>query len=200
MKKQILGILLVAASLTSTRIQAQKIKLADGDLAVLTNEKKVNIEFDYKDMKVGKMSEAEYVKKKKDDYNKKEAGKGDKWAETWEEDRTTRFEPRFIQSFNQFSGGMTGGPLPDAKYTLIIKTVFTEPGFNIAVMRENAKINAEVLLVETTNKAKVLAKITIEKAPGGAWLDNDFDTGQRISEAYNNAGMSLAGFIRSKAH
>ena len=200
MKKQILGSLLLAATLVTTGIQAQKIKLAEGDLAVLANEKKVNIEFDYKDMKVGKMSEADYVKKKKDEYNKKEAGKGDKWVETWEDDRTTRYEPRFIQSFNQFSGGMTGGPLPDAKYTLIVKTTFTEPGFNIAVMRENAKINAEVLLVETANKSKVLAKVTIEKAPGGAWLDNDFDTGQRISEAYNNAGMSLAGFIRSKAH
>ena len=68
------------------------------------------------------------------------------------------------------------------------------------VHRVNAQVNLEALIVETANKEKVIAKISCEKSPGGAWFDNDFDTGQRIAEAYNNAGMSLAGFIRSKAH
>lgn len=200
MKKYVISLMAVAAVVLQPPVQAQKIKLVDGDLSPLAKEQKLNIEFTYNDMKVGKMSEADYVKKKTDEYNKKESGKGDKWAKDWEEDRSTRFEPKFLQAFNQFSGGMTAGPVADAKYTLIVHTVFTEPGFNIVVHRENARIDMEVTLVETSNKSRALAKMSIEKSPGGAWFDNDFDTGQRITEAYNNAGMTLAGFIRSKAH
>ncbi len=200
MKKWIFSLFLLGAVTITSVVQAQKIRLTDGDLGVLANEKQLNVEFEYKDMRVGKMTETEYVNKKRDEYNKKEAGKGDTWVKAWQDDRETRFEPKFLQAFNQFSGGMTAGPLAAAKYTMIVKTTFTEPGYNIVVHRVNAQVNLEALIVETANKEKVIAKISCEKSPGGAWFDNDFDTGQRIAEAYNNAGMSLAGFIRSKAH
>jgi hypothetical protein len=200
MKKQLFGILLVFSLFIFSSVQAQKISLSEGDLSPLAGQKELNLEFEYSNMRVGKMSEEDYVNKKKDEYNKKEAGRGDTWAKAWVDDRQTRFEPKFIMSFNQFSGGMTAGPMAAAKYTLKLKTTFTEPGFNIVVHRENARINMEAWLVETANKDKVLAKVLVEKSPGGAWFENDFDTGQRIAEAYGNAGMTLAGFIRSKAH
>ncbi|HOA39458.1 MAG TPA: hypothetical protein PLQ32_10510 [Flavihumibacter sp.] len=178
---------------------AQRVKLAEGDLKPLAGQKEINLEFVYSDMKVGKMSEADYVKKKKDEYNKKEAGKGDAWEKAWMEDRETRYEPRFIQSFTQFSG-MTGGPIASAKYTAIVKTVFVEPGYNIAITRKNAEVNLEILIVETANKSHVIGKITCDKSPGGSFWENDFDTGERIAEAYKNAGMSVGGLIRSKAN
>jgi hypothetical protein len=84
------------------------------------------------------MTEAEYVKKHKENGNKKEAGKGDAWEKAWVEDRE-----------------------------------------NIAIHRENAKINMDAVIVETANKDKVLAKIAIEKSPGGAWYGNDFDTAEQ---------------------
>jgi hypothetical protein len=199
MKKLITGALALFITTVSVSLQAQKIQLQEGDLSMLANEKELNLEFDYSNMKVGKMTEADYVKKHKDDGNKKEAGKGDAWEKQWLDDRETRFEPKFIQNFTQFSG-ITAGTLASAKYTLKLVTTFTEPGFNIAIHRENARINMDVILVETANKDKVLAKITIEKSPGGAWYGNDFDTGERISEAYANAGRVLGSFIKSKAH
>lgn len=186
-------------SLLTLNASAQKVRLAEGDLKALAGQKEINIEFDYADMKVGKLTEAEYVKKKKDEYNKKEAGKGDAWEKAWAEDRETRYEPRFIQSFTQFAG-MTGGPIASAKYTLVVKTVFTEPGYNIAVMRKNAEVNLVILVVETANKSHVIGKITVDKSPGGSFWENDFDTGERVAEAYKNAGMSVAGIIRSKAN
>ena len=200
MNKTIIILFLVVFAIFSTTVQAQKIRLTEGNLAPLANEKELNIEFEYKDMKVGKVTEAEYVKKKQDEYNKKEAGKGDAWVKAWQDDRETRYEPKFLQSFNQFSGGMKGGPLASAKYTMIVKTTFTEPGYNVVVHRVNAQVNLDAWVVETASRDKVIAKINVEKSPGGAWFDNDFDTGQRIAEAYTNAGMSLAGFIHSKAH
>ncbi|MBC6492408.1 hypothetical protein ACFSQD_19455 [Flavihumibacter stibioxidans] len=199
MKKILAGVAVLAATAVSLSANAQKIRLTEGDLAKLAAEKQLNLEFDYSDMKVGKLSEEEFIKKKTAEYNKKEAGKGDAWAKAWVEDRETRFEPKFIQGLTQFSG-ITAGVMPGAKYTLKVHTTFTEPGFNIAVMRKNSETNMEVVLVETANKDKVLAKITLDKSPGGAWFENDFDTGERISESYANAGRVLGGFIRSKAN
>jgi hypothetical protein len=168
-------------------------KLLEGDLSALKNEKSINTEFTYDNMKVGKFDkEADFVNKKKEDYNKKEAGKGDTWAQRWVDDRQERFEPQFNEEFEKTSS-MT--VTPKAKYTLIYKTVFTEPGFNIAVMRKNATIDGEAWIVETADKNKVIAKISVLKAPGRTFGGFDYDTGERISEAYAMAGKSLARFI-----
>lgn len=84
---------------------------------------------------------------------------------------------------------------PKAKYTLIYKTTFTEPGFNVGVMRKNATIDGEAWIVETADKNKVIAKIAVTKAPGRMFGGFDFDTGERISEAYAMAGRALARLI-----
>jgi hypothetical protein len=174
-------------------VNAQKVKLLEGDLSAVKNEKTINTEFSYENMKVGKFDkESEYVDKKKEEYNKKEAGRGDKWATQWVDDREQRFEPQFNELFEKTSG-MT--ITPKAKYTIIYKTTFTEPGFNIAVMRKNATIDGEAWVVETANKSKVIAKISVSKAPGRMFGGYDFDTGERITEAYATAGRGVARLI-----
>jgi hypothetical protein len=172
---------------------AQKVKLIEGDLSALKNEKSINTEFSYDKMKVGKFDdEAEYVNKKKEEYNKKEAGKGDTWATQWVDDREEKFEPQFNELFEKTS---MMSITPKSKYTLIYKTTFTEPGFNIGVMRKNATIDGEAWIVETANKNKVIAKISVAKAPGRMFGGFDFDTGERIQEAYAMAGRAVAKMI-----
>lgn len=174
---------------------AQKIKLTDGDLAPLKNEKQLNVEFTYDHLTVGKFdNEDDYIKKKTDEYNKKEAGKGDTWAKAWKSDRAGRYEPKFDELFNE-NGDLKAGSFPGAKYTMIFHTTFVEPGFNVGVMRKNAYIDAEVLIVETANKNKTVAKISIDNAPGRMFGGLDFDTGERIMEAYAVSGKKLAKFI-----
>ena len=87
------------------------------------------------------------------------------------------------------------GKFPDAKYTMIMSTTYTEPGFNIYVTRKNAHINAEYTIVETADHSKVIAKIIMLKAPGRTMGGNDYDTGARIEEAYAAAGKRLSLFI-----
>lgn len=183
-----LGLLLLSGAFVFTA-DAQKIKVTEGSLDALDGVKEYNIEFTYENMAVGKFkTEAEYIEKKKAEYNKKEAGKGDKWAESWVNDRASRFEPKFIEKFEEYSGAKAKG---NAKYTLIFNTSFTEPGFNIGITQKNASINGEVTIVETANKSKVVAKITIEKVPGRTGTGYDFDTGERISESYEKAGKEI---------
>lgn len=188
-----LGLLFAMA--ISLGISAQRIKLVEGDLSVLKSEDKINTEFTYDNMSVGKYNkEADYVADKTESLNKKEAGRGDTWSKAWVSDRKERFEPKFNELFEKSSNMSIS---KDAKYTLIFKTLTTEPGFNIGITRKNAEINAEVLVVETANRDKVVAKATVQKAVGRTFGGYDFDTGERLSEAYADAGKALGKFVKS---
>jgi hypothetical protein len=193
--KKILAILLVAITVSG---YAQKLKLVEGDLAPLKGQTTIKIEFTYDGLVIGKKNvpETEYVAKKKEEYNKKEAGKGDKWSVDWVEDRPNRYEPKFRELFAKESEMSTTDD--NAKYTLIFKTVNIEPGYNIGISRQSAYIDAEAVIVETANKDKVIARITILNAPGGTAFGYDFDTGTRISEGYAKAGKEVGYMIRKK--
>ena len=176
---------------------AQKIKLIEGKIpADLKKEKSVNIEFSYENMGVGKFDkEEEYVATKREEYNKAEAGRGDKWADNWVYDRVNRFEPRFITLFKDYSKLDVE---KDSRYTIIFYTVFTEPGFNVGIYFANksAYIDGEALIVETADKNRVLAKLAVTKAPGRAAFGMDFDTGLIIGESYATAGRTVGKFIK----
>jgi hypothetical protein len=184
--------------LIAGQVFGQKIKLEEGDLSPLKSEKTLAFAFTYDSMSMGgkgHQTETEYVAKKTEEYNKKTPGKGDEWAKAWKDDRETLYEPGFTKEFEKY-GGLQ--PDPKAKYTLIFKTTFTEPGFNIGIMRHNAEINGVAWIVETSNKSHVIAKISVTKAPGGSFFDNDFANNERISTAYSEAGRGLGYFIKGK--
>jgi hypothetical protein len=191
LKSSLLICLLAVLSFSSF---AQKIRLKEGSLDILKNESFINVEFTYDNMSVGKYSkEQDYIDAKKQEYNKKEPGRGDTWAKSWVGDRKYRFEPKFNELFAE-SSKMTVSE--KGKYTLIFHTTSTEPGYNIAISRKNAYIDAEILIVETASKSKVIARLTLDNAPGRTAFGSDYDTGERISEAYAKAGKSLGKYIK----
>lgn len=180
--------------LMSFNTTAQKVSLVDGSVAPLKGEKKVNIQFVYDGMGVGSFAdEKDYVAKKKKEYNEKEPGRGDNWEKSWIGDRKNRFEPQFIELFSKHSGIIVGN-YPDAKYTLVFKTTFTEPGFNIYIARKNASVNGIATVVETSSK-KQLAEYRVNKAPGRTFGGYDYDSGTRVQEAYATAGKGLGKTI-----
>jgi len=179
---------------------AQSVRLKEGSLDVLKNVTRMNVAYDYSSMGVGKYeTEAEYIAQKKADYNKKEAGKGDAWEKAWKADRKNRFQPQFEELFNKYAGKLSIGDYPSGQYTLLFKTTYTEPGFNVYVTRKNALINGEVWIVETASPDKAVAKITVMKSPGRTFGGNDYDTGERIQEAYAAAGKALGKFLGKAA-
>lgn len=184
------GVLLFVA----LTINAQRIKTTEGDISVLKSETSINIEFTYNEMSVGKFEhESEYIEKKKSEYNAKEPGRGDSWAKNWISDRKMVFEPKFIDLFEKSTDMNVKA---DAKYTIIFHTTTTEPGYNIYVTRKNAEIDAEVTIVETANRKKVIAVISVKNAPGRTFGGNDYATGDRIAECYAVSGKKLGKFIK----
>lgn len=180
-------------------VHAQKIKLVSGNLDFLKGEKIIKVEYDYSDMGVGRYDkEADYVNQKVKDYNDDEPGRGDKWHEAWVNDRYDRFQPKFEELINKYLedvGVIVSATSHDAKYTMILKTTFTEPGFNVGVMRKPALINTDVIFIETDSPDNELAKIKVEKSPGNAAMGYDYDTGLRLQEAYAKCGKELGKYL-----
>lgn len=132
---------------------SQKIKTTKGDPAPLKDQASINIEFSYEGLSVGKFkNEVDYIAKKTEEYNKKEAGKGDKWAESWQNDKSRAYEPQFLEQFLEKSNLKND---KTARYTLIFHTTFIEPGFNVGAWRKNAYIDATVTIVETANRNNI---------------------------------------------
>lgn len=202
MLKTIFAALLVLS--VTTTIKAQKIKVTKGDLSFLKGQTEVLLEYNYSDMAVGKFDkEEDYLAKKVAEYNEKKAGSGDTWKENWKADREGKFHPKFEELLNRYADEKANCNFDQtnikAKYTMIVKTTFTEPGFNIGVVRKDAMINLEITFVETANTENVLAVMTMTKVPGRGALGNDYDTGYRISEAYAKGGKSLGAYLVKKA-
>jgi hypothetical protein len=201
MKKISFLIIICLAFGLTTVSHAQKIALKSGSVASLGTLSEIRVEYTYDNMMVGKYKEADYLKKKVEEYNKKEPGKGDQWQKDWVGDRETKFQPRFQDGFNNFcnlvSVNFKVDPNAGGKYRMVVHTTFTEPGYNIYMSSKNASINAEVTFFNESNAE--MAKVTITNSPGGGIFDLDYDTGIRIQEAYANAGRSLAAFILEEA-
>jgi hypothetical protein len=184
---------LAAILFFSFHANAQHFRTVEGGIDELKDETSINVEFTYENMSVGKYdNEADYIEKKKAEYNAKEAGRGDLWEKSWVSDRKKDFEPKFIELFEK--NGMT--IKPGSKYTMIFHTTSTEPGYNIYITRKNAKIDAEITIVLTADRTKKIAVISMNDAPGRTFGGNDYATGDRISECYAVAGKKLAKYLK----
>ena len=130
-------------------------------------------------------SEKEYVDKKIAEYNKEDSGKEDIWAKAWSYDKESKYHPQFIESFFGNSGMKIS---KEAKYTLIFKTTYIDPG------ALKSSIDADVWIVETSGKLNKLAVLSVSGATGY----KGWETSYRISQAYAQSGKKLALFIFNK--
>lgn len=196
MKKLFVAVFILMLS-SGLVLDAQKISIQKGSLGAVKGQKMLAT-FDYSGMAVGKFDrEEDYIAKKMEDYNKDEAGKGDKWAASWKGDRERRYEPKFEELFNKYGekpGVSAFRSATDAKYEVNIHTIFTEPGFNVGVMRKPAYIDAIVTFKDRASGEEI-AVLKVDNVPGMDAMGYDFDTGVRIEESYAKLGKALANFI-----
>lgn len=196
------NLLLVLAIMVMFQLQAQKIKLTNGDLNVLKGKDMLDITFTYDDnLKVGKLTEEKYIDKKMADADEDVPGNGEKWKAMWYEDRDVHFEPMFLKLVNDYLNdadvivrpGMSG-----AKLMIVVNTIFIEPGFNVGVAKKNASIDLEIKIVPVGYQSEILAKVMIYGSPGRSMGYGDYDVGIRVGEAYAKAGKEFAKYLIKK--
>ncbi len=188
----------IAMAMIAMTSYGQKIITNEGSPSVIKGQKDVAFLFTYDDLMIGKMTEANYIAKIKGERDAKAAGSGDKWERAFLEDRTKRYERKFEDLFNKYAGELYGTYASiynkTGKYTIKVHTTMIEPGYNVGVSRMPALVNMEITIYETASSDKILYKATLLKAPGTS-IVNDYDVGERISEAFAKAGKSLSIFL-----
>jgi hypothetical protein len=174
-------------------------------LDFLKQENQVNLEYVYDGMTVRpdkkEVPEQDYIARKVAEFDRKEAGRGELWREHWFGNRAGIYQPKFCEALNQRLSAkkidLQFGSFKQAKYTLVLKTTYTELGWKFSdVIQHPFLINAQATFVETQNRTNVPAEITIIKAPGSA-VGSDFG-GRGLAEAYGNAGKELGIFLSKK--
>lgn len=181
-------------------VEAQDIKLESGNLAFLKDATALRIKYVYDGMLVGNTNEADYIKFKVAEFNKKEAGKGEKWLAGWINDRAGRYEPAFESQFTKYLDRKAISFIAignDVKYTMILKTLMTEPGWaGWGIWHKESHIDVVATFVETANPDAVLATISVKNSPGNGY---DYDPAGRIENCYATCGKELGHFLRKKA-
>jgi len=211
MKKSINLILLSFFMVFSHTLFAQK--LSSGSLEPLAGQKSVNIQFDYSKITIGDaaspfatnkgISEEEYVANKVSDLNSKKPGDGDRWAKAWVDDRTLLFQPSFLKALNdklEKSGMVVSENNSEAKYTIIVKTVFIDAGYNVGVSKKDAHINLIIDIAESSDPSKIIASVEMKnvyKKMQASYngMTFDFAVGQRLQACYDQAGISFGKFL-----
>ncbi|MGV6829772.1 MAG: hypothetical protein ACWA45_10285 [Flavobacteriales bacterium] len=192
--------LLIALFITSF-IFAQKAKVLDGSFKNLKGITEYNLEFDYSDLEIPKYkSEEEFLADKMKKRDEKEPGTGQKFKDSWFADREARYEPKFIESFNKrYDNIKVNKGLDNATYTMKVHTTLLYAGYNVGVMRQNAKIDAIITVYKKDNPDEILLSVKYTRAEGGGAMGYDFNSGYRISECYAKLAKTLAKTIAKKA-
>ncbi|MFD1603300.1 hypothetical protein ACFSJW_12745 [Flavobacterium artemisiae] len=200
MKKLVLTLLFVSGAAL-----AQDMEVKSGDFAFLKDQKEINVEFDYSSftMMKEKKSEAQYVEERTADLNEKSKGNGNIWSKKWSGAKESIWNPKFLELVNvvltkdkkdvSFQEGLS------TPYTLIVQTVWIYPGWDVAMMKQAAKVTTNLKFVETANKSHVLLEISSEEAPGDQYGSN-FSNESRIGEGYAKTGKSLGKLLLKKAY
>ena len=196
MKKTSLLILLLVATIGF----AQKINVTKGDFKFLSGQKDVNVEFNYSNLQLMKenITESKYIENRTAELNGKNRGVGDSWAKKWEGAKIGIWQPKFLElmaaTITKDKDIVFQDGLKNAKYTLIADVVWIFPGWDIAMMKQPAKVSINFKIVETANRSNVLVEVTSEHAPGDQWGSN-FSNESRIGEGFAKTGKSLGKLI-----
>jgi hypothetical protein len=131
-------------------------KIISGDLSFLKNQTSINVVFDFANFILEKETEAEFLAREVGDKNKKEAGSGDKFKESWIKDR----DVKFVEAFKKTLGERVKITVndPNAKYTLIVCNInLTNKGWGNKISGGHpASMINDFKFVETANQSNIV--------------------------------------------
>jgi uncharacterized membrane protein YciS (DUF1049 family) len=199
-------VFIIAILFISCTMTAQDIEVVKGDFGFLKDQKEVNVEFNYSDLKLMKenLTDDQYVAERSKELNDKSQGTGDNWKKKWYTSRELSFEPKFLELMSVIYAKAKkdvtfNKDLAQAKYTLIVDAVWIYPGYNVVMVKKGAKVSTILRFVETANKSNVLLEIKSDEAPGDIF-GGSFSNEDRIAEGYAKTAKTLASLLLKKAY
>ncbi len=178
MKKALFAIILLVSFFTS----AQRFTIISGSLDNLKGILEYKVSFDYSNIKVADFAtEEEYLHEKMEKRQAKE-GASEMFKQDWYDDRANKYEPKFIEYFNNRfeKGQLKIDKRSNSNYEMKIKTTWIYPGYVI----EPAKLSAVITISEIGSAKPALLTIAFDKVIGIESNAYNGDQGFRIAGAY----------------
>jgi len=187
-------------------VSAQEIIIVSGNYKNLKTVSKYNLVFDYSNLAVTDFeSEEDYLQKKMLEKEQEKPGNARVFREEWFADRVYRYEPRYIQAFNEY---FKKGEIkvikdrPDLPYTMKVHTTEIYPGYNNGFTRKSGNLEVTISVFKTENAENILFSANITDvecnyAGDKATLEDfDFHQGERIAYGYWNLAKFFAKKLR----
>ena len=182
-------------------VNGQNFKTDQGGLEALVGIERYHIVFEYNaDLVVPKYdSEAAFLESKVNERESKETGAGEEYKELWYKNRIERYEPRLIQEFNYFNlqekQVTVAREISDSKYTMVVRTLLTDPGNSNFFFRKAARLEITITIFETENPENVLYSTQMVDVHSRGANSDDFN---RIISAYAELGRGMSRHFSRK--
>lgn len=187
-------------------VSAQEITIVSGNYKNLKTVSEYNLVFDYSDLTVTDFeSEEDYLQKTMLEKEQTKPGNARVFREEWFTDRAYRYEPRYIQAFNEyFKKGEVKvfKDRTDLPYTMKVHTTEIYPGYNNGFTRKSGNLEVIFSVYKTENAEDILFSANITDvecnyAGDKATLEDfDFHQGERIAYGYWNLAKFFAKKLR----
>jgi hypothetical protein len=187
-------------------VSAQEITIVSGNYKNLKTISEYNLVFDYSDLTVTDFeSEEAYLQKTMLEKEQAKPGNARVFREEWFSDRAYRYEPRYIQAFNEY---FKKGEVkviknrPDLPYIMKVHTTEIYPGYNNGFTRKSGNLEVTISVFKTENAENILFSANITDvecnyAGDKATLEDfDFHQGERIAYGYWNLAKFFAKKLR----
>lgn len=188
MKNHLLSLLLVLVFISANGQE----KVLKGSFKELRGITSYNVVFDYTGQKIAHFdNEEDFLK---DKMGKRNGEKAEEFKRRWYDDRENKYEPAFIAYFNErMKGKATVAKDALKKYSILIKTNWIYPGYNVGVVAQESKISAVMTVYETANPDNILLEVEYDKSIGIApdHEKNAYDSGDRIAGAYEKLAKNF---------
>ena len=182
--------------MTKCIIGSPSVKIVSGDISLIKNEKIINIEFKFDNMKIDKFpTEQDYIKYYVNARNKKNPGSGEQWEQEWKINSREKCPNQFVDQINKevLNRGLTFSPKDlTSNYKMIVRLISLSKlkGTGGFTGREQLTADIEVIIVDNKNPNNIIAKIMLTKING-----KGYGLPKCMEDAFGNAGQDLGEYI-----
>lgn len=181
---------------------SQEMKVVSGNFDFLKDQAEVNVEvkFDNVLFYVEKMTEEQYLEKRKKEVlgnPKKSQQDWDQWINEWNSHKANIYTEKLITGFNEKSKKIKLNKGTASKYTLIADTKWIFPGWHGGMLIQPAKLTTDLRFVETGNPSNVLLYIQAVDIQGNGSNAELYMEYGRIAASFKKTGKDLGKQVKN---
>lgn len=195
---------LISLFLMSISGFSQKIENQEGDFKFLKGASKVEVKFDYSNLKLLKVNftEEEYIADRKKQLNGKQNGVGDNWEAKWRDSRLGMWQPMFLKLLTSIATNKTNIQFvtddSTSEYMMLVDVLWIYPGWDAFMVKQKAKVTSRISIFKRSDMNTPSVTLDAIEAPGDQFFNN-FDDGLRVGEGFAKTAKTLGKMIAKEA-